>query len=173
MQHAALRWATCGARVTYYSDTNLQSAVCARLERDLSLDYGDGRPVLGAPADRWSARWEANLDVRVTDKYTFDVRSDDGVRLWIDGALLLDRWRIQTRERSLARKETVLSNGVHRIRVEHFDHEGPASLELRWSGGPIRKPRIISAPFLLNPANRGKPHGQPPSPAVEETEAAP
>jgi hypothetical protein len=172
MQHAVLRWATFGAKVTYYRDTNLLSSACSRLERDLSLDYGGGRPALSVPADHWSARWEANLDVPATEKYTFEARSDDGVRLWIDGTLVLDRWRVQKRERSLARKELLLDEGLHRIRIEHFDHEGPASLDLRWSGGPIRKPLIVSAPFLLNPAGREKPHRKRALPAGGETEAA-
>ena len=48
-------------------------------------------PVSGPSAAR-SIRWSGELEPRFSETYTLSTISDDGVRLWLDGQLVLDDW---------------------------------------------------------------------------------
>ena len=37
-------------------------------------------------------RWTGQIEARYSETYTFMTRSDAGVRLWIDGQLIIDAW---------------------------------------------------------------------------------
>ncbi len=57
-------------------------------------------------------------------------RSDDGVRVWVDGALIIDQWRPatgQTFSTALG-----LSGGAHEIRVEYYELTQFASVSVWW-----------------------------------------
>jgi hypothetical protein len=42
----------------------------------------------------FTARWEGTITIPATGTYTFATRSDDGVRLWINGANVVDKWNL-------------------------------------------------------------------------------
>ncbi|MEZ4966409.1 MAG: PA14 domain-containing protein, partial [Saprospiraceae bacterium] len=54
--------------------------------------------------------------------------SDDGVRLYLDDKLVIDRWNVHEPE---TEEITVTLGGRHQLRVEHFDAGGFAALECR------------------------------------------
>ncbi len=73
----------------------------ARLHRDAGRSAGSdrsgstgapARPVTGIGADTFSVRWSGQVSPRYSQTYTFSTTSDDGVRLWVNGALLIDQW---------------------------------------------------------------------------------
>ena len=43
-------------------------------------------------ADNFSVRWSGQVLAPVTGTYTFTTTSDDGVRLYVNGQLLIDNW---------------------------------------------------------------------------------
>jgi len=137
-----------GIVVTYYDGIDFGKRVCSRNERLLLRNYGRGRPALFAPADRFSARWEGILVVPETDVYGFFSQSDDGLRLYIDGELLIDNWRKQGWLLSGKHARKRLLAGRHRVVVEHFDDRGDAALRIRWKGGPIPPNTVIGVPYL-------------------------
>ena len=56
------------------------------------LDYISGRAVEdGVPRDRFALVAEGTTTLPPGD-YTLQVISDDGVRVWMDGAMILDEW---------------------------------------------------------------------------------
>lgn len=69
--------------------------------------------------------------------YTIRTISDDGVRVWVDGRLLLDNWTLHGSEPDYA----PLTRGTHEIKVQYFQIEGWAELRLdilrgiQWSPG--------------------------------------
>ncbi len=54
--------------------------------------------------------------------------SDDGVKLYLDGKLLIDRWDVHE---STVDEIEVMLNGRHTIEIEHFDAGGLANLDFR------------------------------------------
>ena len=99
---------------------------------------------------RFSVRIHGNLKIDAAAEYTFQVESNDGVRLTIDGSAIIDNWttgQIRTRDAALH-----LSRGDHPIRLEYFrgtkfmnpdptiEQRNRNTLRLKWSapGLPLR-----------------------------------
>lgn len=129
-------------QVSYYANTALQgSPVLTRGEPrggSFPLDYnwGSGAPANGVPADNWSARWVGSFSFDNGD-YRFSANVDDGIRLYIDGIRVLDRWQngYQVDVNNTFRN---LGAGNHQIIVEYYEAAGNALLRVSWervSGG--------------------------------------
>ncbi|MFD8547241.1 alpha-L-fucosidase [Streptomyces sp. NPDC059649] len=101
----------------------------------------DGSPDPGIPADHFSTRWTGFLQPRFDETYTLTTVSDDTVRLWLDGRLLIDS---TTPHGPQVDKATVsLKAGHrHRIRIEHTERTGEAYLKLLWSS-PSQSQQIV------------------------------
>ena len=80
-------------------------------------------------ADLFSVRWTGSFTFAAGD-YQFDAFLDDGMRVWIDGVLVLDEWTApQSISRSFSRSMTA---GTHEVKVEYFENLGYASASLDW-----------------------------------------
>jgi len=79
-------------------------------------------------SNNFSARFESVITMSENDSLTFKTISDDGIRLFIDDELILDFWYPQDSIRHQATKE--LEVGQHLIRVEYFEAENGAKLNL-------------------------------------------
>jgi len=62
--------------------------------------------------------------------YRFEVWADDGVRLWVDGLLLIDAWHDSTPTRHEA--HLWLSAGPHDVKVEYYERTGEALIRVHW-----------------------------------------
>lgn len=104
-----------------------------RVDSVIEFDWMGNSPDNGAlvPNDKFEIRWTGKITAPVTDTYTFIVRSDDGVRLWVNGAMILNNWVIQGAkdvEGSISLQAGVPVD----IRLEYFDSNGQALLRLSW-----------------------------------------
>jgi hypothetical protein len=61
--------------------------------------------------------------------YELAVTHDDGARLWIDEALVLDQWETCCRTDTA---DVFLSGGAHALRMEMFDSGGAAVAQFSW-----------------------------------------
>lgn len=97
----------------------------ALVRNELSIDFnwGLGSPGAGVPVDGFSARWTRQLNFREA-YYRFAVWADDGIRVWIDGELLIDEWQDGVIE-GLA-VERFVPGGTHSLRVEYYENTGGA-----------------------------------------------
>ena len=64
-------------------------------------------------------------------QYRFYAVADDGVRIWLDGNLILDQWRVQAR--SGFTSDVHVPEGNHKIKVEYFENTGAAFLKVLWA----------------------------------------
>jgi nitrous oxidase accessory protein NosD len=88
------------------------------------LDYVSGRAIEdGVPRDRFAFVAEGNATLPPGD-YTLQVISDDGARVWMDGALILDEWT--PHESKVSR--VPIAGGERRFKVEYYDVTGFAEL---------------------------------------------
>lgn len=92
-----------GVAAHYFVGSNRDQAMLGnptyiRVEPQLdTLVYdttGNGTPVATyIPADQFSGRWTGKITAPTSGVYTFIGRTDDGLRYWIDGELLIDHWQ--------------------------------------------------------------------------------
>jgi hypothetical protein len=76
------------------------------------------------PAERWALAAEGNVTLPPGD-YTLRTISDDAVRVWVDGDLVIDHWAPHGSEIDAA----PLAPGRHTLRVEYY--QGGGWTELR------------------------------------------
>jgi hypothetical protein len=93
-----------------------------RQDATINFDWGGGPPAPGLPADGFSARW-TRTDTLPAGIYRFSGQSDDGIRVWLDGVPIVDKWVNQNDTFSTDR---LLVSGAHQIRVEYFENGGGA-----------------------------------------------
>jgi RNase P/RNase MRP subunit p29 len=120
-------------KATYFANVSLSGTpVLTRCESAIAYSWEGGSPDASVPADNFSARWEGSVDVGAGD-ILFTVTADDGVRLWVDGALLVDRWFDQPATTYRATK--TLAAGTHQLKVEYYEHLYGAFATVRWANG--------------------------------------
>jgi len=122
---------TASWRAEYYSNPWLVGApVLVRTESAIDYDWGGGSPGGNVPADNFSVRWTANVSFEANDTYTFSAKSEDGVRAWVDGGLILDQWKEQSP--STVTGSRYVTGGTHPVIVEYFNGTGNASIKFSW-----------------------------------------
>lgn len=115
---------------SYWSNRDLVGApVLVRSETNLNYNWGSGSPAPEVPNDRFSARWLRYIDVD-PGTYRFIVTSDDGVRVWVDDELILDKWEDHAETTFYA--DHYLSGGHHLIQVEYYENRGMAVASFSW-----------------------------------------
>ncbi len=102
--------------------------VLTRIEPALDHDWRFGSPGKGVPKDHFSARWTQSLRL-AGGLYRFTTYTDDGVRLWVDGRLVIDSWRPMRGYRSATVR---LSQGLHDVRMAYYERTGAARARLTW-----------------------------------------
>ncbi|MBM3189950.1 MAG: hypothetical protein FJZ90_14655, partial [Chloroflexi bacterium] len=127
----------------YYANPDAAGRpVFLRDDERLDFDWGEGSPGQGIPVDNFSARWTRTLAFE-GGPYRFSASADDGVRLYVDGKLLIDQWREPAAGRHTA--DVTLSQGMHTIVVEYYDRAGNARLQIGWEALPTPTPTSTGA----------------------------
>ena len=126
-------------RGEYFNDTWLGSGpVLVRNDSAIHFNWGWGSPDPSVNADNFSVRWTRDVYFGSSANHTFYATVDDGVRLWVDGAIVIDRWYPQAQT---THSGTVyLGAGTHQVRVEYFDQGGVALCQVSWTGGGTPAP---------------------------------
>jgi len=132
----ALRWERTGQisypdwKGEYWNNRDLSGTpVLTRNDRMIDFSWATGSPAAGVPADNFSVRWTRQL-VFANGVYRFFSQSDDGMRVYVDGRLELDRWVDQSG--SAPYSVDVNLGGISTIVVEYYEHTGGATARFWW-----------------------------------------
>jgi LysM repeat protein len=113
-------------RATYFNTPDLSGPIVLdRAEKRPCWNCGWNAPAPGVNADRWSARWTTNSYAE-GGTYRISVKSDDGVRIFIDGVPVLNEWRVQAVRGFFV--DVVIARGWHNWTIEYFEDTGVAEL---------------------------------------------
>ncbi len=115
----------------YFNNTSLSGTpALVRTDSQISFNWGTGSPAAGIiNSDNFSARWTQTLYFSVGN-YRFTTTSDDGVRLWVNNVLLIDRW--QDRAVQSFSGDIYLAGGSVPVRLEYYERGGSAEARLTW-----------------------------------------
>jgi hypothetical protein len=84
-------------------------------------------------------RWSGFVIAPVTGSYQFQTVSDDGVRLWLADALLVDNWTDHALTADVSPAVSLVAGQRYAIRLEYYEAGGGALIQLHWrvpgSGG--------------------------------------
>ncbi|MBE0690206.1 MAG: SH3 domain-containing protein [Anaerolineae bacterium] len=115
--------------VQYYSNPNLLGDPAAILtESAPGRDWGTGSPLASIPADNWSARWTSTQNLNA-GQYQISVRADDGVRVYVNGGLIINQFGTATGDTYSTSLN--LPQGNNNFVIEYVEYGGLAYLDYR------------------------------------------
>lgn len=126
----------------YFNNIDLSGeAVVTRKDSKINFNWQKESPASGISSDNFSVRWQGKIKPIYSEQYTFSISSDDGVRLWIGGKLIIDHW--QNQSAAISKGSILLTAGtLYDMRVEYYENRGDASISLMWES-PRQKQRVI------------------------------
>jgi mono/diheme cytochrome c family protein len=107
-----------------------------RIDSQIEFDFGEKGPTDSITPAEFSIRWQGSLIVEETGDYEFVVKSQNGVRLWVNDVdkTLIDEWVSSGAEpREHTATIRLLGGRAYPIRLDTFKYkEKSASVVLRW-----------------------------------------
>lgn len=147
----------CGAgtyRTAFFANTTLAGSPTSSWCKASGINYnwGAASPGAGVPgADNFSARFRGNLAFE-GGTYRFTLQVDDGARIWLDRALVLDEWQDHSMATGLFEFTQVVPAGLHEVWLDYYEQTGAAGVILSWSriyGGATGETNRIYLPPIL------------------------
>lgn len=139
-----------GLKGQYFGNTELSGKpLLTRNDNRIDFNWHGDSPAPGIGKDSFSVRWTGKIKPVYSEKYTFTASSDDGIRVWIGGKLIIDSWKKQSgisREGSI----TLTAGSAYDIKVEYYENHGDASVRLMWQS-PRQKQAVILQNALTLP----------------------
>jgi hypothetical protein len=111
----------------YNNDVLSGSPAYLRIDPAINFSWGNSAPAPGIEADTFSVRW-TQWPVFTAGNYRFTATADDGVRVWVNGQLIINEWREQSVRVFTA--DIYLPTGVASVRVEYCELYGLAEARL-------------------------------------------
>jgi len=121
-----------GLRGEYFNNKNLLgSPSLVRIDNQVDFNWGQDSPDPAINSDVFSVRWMGKLVPPETKAYELAVTTDDGVRLYLDGELLINEWHDHATTTYYAFAD--LQAGQHYdILIEFYENSLHAEVHLQW-----------------------------------------
>ena len=144
----------------YYNNMNLSgSPSLVRSDANIIFRWGYGDPGTSnspapgiIPATQWSAQWQGSWNFINAGTYRFYATTDDGIKVWVDGNLIINEWFDQSETTYTA--DLALTSGMHNIQVNYYNDSGAGTAIFSWAQAPtnllaIEKAQACTADGLL------------------------
>jgi len=111
-----------------------------RIDATVDFDPSAGRPS-NFSKNNFVVRWLGSITVPESGDYTFNTRTDDGVRLWINGTLVINDWTKSANSKgskdSLPKNNdsadiNLVAGKQYQIKMEYFQATGDEVAQLSW-----------------------------------------
>jgi beta-glucosidase len=123
------RAGTTAWRAEYFANANLEGTpALTRDDRQIDFDWRRDAPATGLPSQRFSVRWTGIYRTKHAGEHLFVAKTDDGVRVSVDGKRVIDSWgdRGATMDTATVKLE---ANRDYRVVVEYYQAAGDASAQ--------------------------------------------
>jgi hypothetical protein len=110
-----------------------------------------------ARSDHFAVRWSGSLNIKKTGHYKFSLVSDDGSKLFVNGAFVVNNdglhgWRSREGTKYLAQ-------GQHPLLIEFFERGGHAGISFRYKGADTRNNMVVVPQNVLVKVGLSGTHG--------------
>ena len=143
----AAGYAQQGLKGEYFGNMTLSGQPVLTRTENVAFNWAGGAPGPGVAADSFSVRWTGSITPVETADYTFATRSDDGVRLFLDGDAIINNWGDHSATMNHSAPVRLEAGVPVGIRMEFYENGGDAVAELYWSSATIPE-QIIPIDYL-------------------------
>ncbi|HZB43590.1 MAG TPA: glycoside hydrolase family 3 C-terminal domain-containing protein, partial [Pyrinomonadaceae bacterium] len=121
-----------GLKAEFFANRKLEGTpVLTRDEEAVNFDWGMTNPAPGLPADDFSARWTGRLVPAVSGKYRLGATADDGLRVYLDGKLIVEDWT-EHAPTTRTGEVTLEAGRSYDLKFEYFEGRIGAVAKLVW-----------------------------------------
>ncbi|MGA1872088.1 MAG: fibronectin type III domain-containing protein [Thermoplasmatota archaeon] len=114
----------------YYNEPDLTNLSFENQDYVIDFDWGENPPIPRMEDNNFSVRWDGYLKASYTGSYTIMIKTDGGVRLWVDNIPVINVWKDGWHESLSA--SVYLLEGEHQIKIEYYNTKGRAAIKLSW-----------------------------------------
>lgn len=140
----------------YFGNVSLSGAPILQRTDVLNFTFAANTPpVAGVPATYFGVRWTGAVEAPVSGTAQLQTNSDDGVRVWFDGKLVIDDWLDHATTLDTA-SVTLVAGRRYNVMVEYHQSTSIGALQLSWQ-------LPGSSSFAIVPAQRLYPATAPPT----------
>ena len=116
----------------YFANTALSgSPVLTRYEA-VDFGWGTASPGSGVPADGFSVRWSGTVAPSASGTHYFQTVSDDGVRVWVNGVLMINNWTNHSATTNTSGGIYLAAGSRYTVVIEYYDYTSSAQMRFRW-----------------------------------------
>ena len=155
-----------GLRGDYYTGQNYDDFVLTRIDPQIDFGWGDTSPDVAIGSNNFSVRWTGDVSAQFTETYTFYTLTDDGLRLWVDGKMIIDNWTLHGDTEDKGNIDLVAGQS-YSIVLEYFENTSGATARLIWES-PHTEKQLIPTALLWPPIKARNPN--PSNGAVDVTQ---
>ncbi|WP_010247800.1 PA14 domain-containing protein [Acetivibrio cellulolyticus] len=132
-----------GLRFEYFDNDNLTNLKLEGIDPIVDFNWGVGSPDRSIQQDqKFSIRWSGQVQPVNSENYVFYLTHDDGVRLWIDGQLVLDKWSGSEGKVSESTGISLKAGKKYKIILEYHNSSQAGNVKLEWKS-PSTKRTIV------------------------------
>ena len=131
--------------------------VLVQTNATINFNWGTTGPNPLVGATNFTVRWTGALQPQYNETYSFQTTADDGVRLYLNGQLLINDWGDKTNATSQTNHLALAAQQLYNLELDYYQKTNNASVTLAWSSP--------STPLAVIPQTQLYPFTNPP-PAV-------
>jgi uncharacterized repeat protein (TIGR03806 family) len=122
-----------------------------RTDAVVNFNFGNNSPAPSISSNNFTARWTGAVQPQFNETYTFYTTADDGVRLWINGQLLIDGW-VDQGPTEWSGSINLVAQQRYNIQMDYYENGGGAVATLSW-GSPSTAKVVIPQTQLYPVSN--------------------
>lgn len=153
-------WRTDGRTITtgdglmgiYFDTEALTGMKFVKVDPNISKSWPTGSQPVGTD-NYYSVQWTGYIktDNVPSTPYTFYARVEDGVRLYINGSKIIDKWSTGGVQDRTSTAITLAPNTYYKIHMDYYNkNSSTGTAELSWSSGSFAKTVIPQRNFYTN-----------------------
>lgn len=129
----------------YFDNIDFTNLKLTRVDSTVNFDFGTGSPDPLLGADTFSVRWTGTITPEFAQAYTLFTRSDDGIRVWFNGALLIDNFIDHSPTENSGVTPVLVAGQAYPIQIDFYENGGGATAVLSWSSASQPKQVVPQA----------------------------
>ncbi|MCC5611408.1 PQQ-dependent sugar dehydrogenase [Nostoc sp. CHAB 5834] len=142
-----------GLKGEYYDNIDFTNLKQTRIDSTVNFNWGRSTPDPSIDPETFSVRWTGKVEAKYSENYNFYTTTDDGVRLWVNDQLLIDKF-VNQPAREYSGAIALVAGQKYDIKLEYYDNKYNAVSQLAWSSSSQTK-EIIPQSQLYSVASNG------------------